>query len=57
MRNFFIRRAEHWFAGYKPDNVARKFEDSTEEIYRGSSTLRRQRRKRLPLTQEQKSRR
>ena len=57
MRNFFIRRAEHWFAGYKPDNVARRFEDSTEEIYRGSSTLRRQRRKRLPLTQEQKSRR
>ena len=57
MRNFFIRRAEHWFAGYKPDNVARKFEDSTEEIYRGSSTLRRQRRKRLSLTQEQKSRR
>lgn len=57
MRNFFIRRAEHWFAGYKPDNVVRKFEDSTEEIYRGSSTLRRQRRKRLPLTQEQKSRR
>ena len=57
MRNFFIRRAEHWFAGYKPDNVVRKFEDSTEEIYRGSSTLRRQRRKRLSLTQEQKSRR
>lgn len=57
MRNFFIRRAEHWFAGYKPDNVVRKFEDSTEEIYRGSSTLRRQRRKRLTLTQEQKSRR
>lgn len=57
MRNFFIRRAEHWFAGYKPDNVARRFEDSAEEIYRGSSTLRRQRRKRLPLTQEQKSRR
>ena len=57
MRNFFIRRAEHWFAGYKPDNVARKFEDSTEEIYRGSSTLRRHRRKRLSLTQEQKSRR
>lgn len=57
MRNFFIRRAEHWFAGYKPDNVVRRFEDSTEEIYRGSSTLRRQRRKRLPLTQEQKSRR
>lgn len=57
MRNFFIRRAEHWFAGYKPDNVARKFEYSTEEIYRGSSTLRRQRRKRLSLTQEQKSRR
>ena len=57
MRNFFIRRAEHWFTGYKPDNVARKFEDSTEEIYRGSSTLRIQRRKRLPLTQEQKSRR
>lgn len=57
MRNFFIRRAEHWFAGYKPDNVVRRFEDSTEEIYRGSSTLRRQKRKRLPLTQEQKSRR
>lgn len=57
MRNFFIRRAEHWFAGYKPDNIARKFEDSTEEMYRGSSTLRKQRRKRLPLTQEQKSRR
>lgn len=57
MRNFFIRRAEHWFAGYKPDNVARRFEDSTEEVYRGSSTLRRQKRKRLPLTQEQKSRR
>lgn len=57
MRNFFIRRAEHWFAGYKPDNVVRRFEDSTEEVYRGSSTLRRQRRKRLPLTQEQKSRR
>lgn len=57
MRNFFIRRAEHWFAGYKPDNIARRFEDSTEEMYRGSSTLRKQRRKRLPLTQEQKSRR
>lgn len=57
MRNFFIRRAEHWFAGYKPDNVVRRFEDSTEEVYRGSSTLRRQRRRRLPLTQEQKSRR
>lgn len=57
MRNFFIRRAEHWFAGYKPDNVARRFEDSTEEVYRGSSTLRRQKRKRLSLTQEQKSRR
>jgi hypothetical protein len=26
MRNFFIRRAEHWFAGYTPDNVVREIE-------------------------------
>nr|DAH97322.1 MAG TPA: hypothetical protein [Bacteriophage sp.]DAL64995.1 MAG TPA_asm: hypothetical protein [Caudoviricetes sp.]DAM05274.1 MAG TPA: hypothetical protein [Caudoviricetes sp.] len=26
MRNFFIRRAEHWFAGYTSDNVVREIE-------------------------------
>lgn len=57
MRNFFIRRTEHWFAGYKPDNIVREFDDTTETIHRGSSTFQRTVRKKKPLTQEQKSRR
>lgn len=57
MRTFFIRRAEHWFAGYKPDNIVREFEDTTETIHRGSTTFQRTHRKKIPLTQEQKSRR
>lgn len=32
MRNFFIRRAEHWFAGYTPDNVVREIEYVKETV-------------------------
>lgn len=32
MRNFFIRRAEHWFAGYTPDNVVREI-DKVKKLY------------------------
>lgn len=57
MRNFFIRRMEHWFAGTKPDNIARHFEEETEVTHRGSTTTDTKRTKKAPLTQEQKSRR
>lgn len=57
MRSYFIRWSEHWFAGYKPDNIARQFEDKTEISHRGSSSIRVTKRRKIPLTQEQKSRR
>ena len=52
MRNFFIRRMEHWFAGTKPDNIARHFEEETEVTHRGSTTTDTKRTKKVPLTQE-----
>lgn len=57
MRNFFIRRAEHWFAGYTPDNVIREIEQVKETVQRGGTTTIKTRTVRKPLTNEQKAQR
>lgn len=57
MRNFFIRRAEHWFAGYTPDNVVREIEQVKETVQRGGTTTIRTKTVRKPLTNEQKAQR
>lgn len=57
MRNFFIRRAEHWFAGYTPDNVVRQIEQVKETVQRGSTTTIKTKTIRKPLTNEQKAQR
>lgn len=54
MRNFFIRRAEHWFAGYTPDNVVREIEQVKETMQRGGTTTIKTKTVRKPLTNEQK---
>lgn len=57
MRNFFIRRAEHWFAGYTPDNVVREIEQVKETVQRGGTTTIKTKTIRKPLTNEQKAQR
>lgn len=57
MRNFFIRRAEHWFAGYTPDNVVREIEQVKETVQRGGTTTIRTKTVRKPLINEQKAQR
>lgn len=57
MRNFFIRRAEHWFAGYTPDNVVREIEKVKKVVQHGGTTTVETRIVRKPLTNEQKSQR
>lgn len=57
MRNFFIRRAEHWFAGYTPDNVVRELEQVKETVQRGGTTTIKTKTIRKPLTNEQKAQR
>lgn len=57
MRNFFIRRAEHWFAGYTPDNVVREIEQVKETAQRGGTTTIKTKTVRKPLTNEQKAQR
>lgn len=57
MRNFFIRRAEHWFAGYTPDNVVREIEQIKETVQRGGTTTIKTKTIRKPLTNEQKAQR
>ena len=57
MRNFFIRRAEHWFAGYTSDNVVREIEQVKETVQRGGTTTIRTKTVRKPLTNEQKAQR
>lgn len=57
MRNFFIRRAEHWFAGYTPDNVVREIEQVKETVQRGGATTIKTKTVRKPLTNEQKAQR
>ena len=57
MRNFFIRRAEHWFAGYAPDNVVREIEQVKETVQRGGTTTIKTKTVRKPLTNEQKAQR
>ena len=57
MRNFFIRRAEHWFAGYTTDNVVREIEQVKETVQRGGTTTIKTKTIRKPLTNEQKAQR
>lgn len=57
MRNFFIRRAEHWFAGYTSDNVVREIEQVKETVQRGGTTTIKTKTIRKPLTNEQKAQR
>ena len=57
MRNFFIRRAEHWFAGYTSDNVIREIEQVKETVQRGGTTTIKTKTIRKPLTNEQKAQR
>ena len=57
MRNFFIRRAEHWFAGYTSDNVVREVEQVKETVQRGGTTTIKTKTVRKPLTNEQKAQR
>lgn len=57
MRNFFIRRTEHWFAGYTPDNVVREIEQVKETVQRGGTTTIKTKTIRKPLTNEQKAQR
>ena len=57
MRNFFIRRAEHWFAGYTSDNVVREIEQIKETVQRGGTTTIKTKTVRKPLTNEQKAQR
>lgn len=57
MRNFFIRRAEHWFAGYTSDNVIREIEQVKETAQRGGTTTIKTKTIRKPLTNEQKAQR
>ncbi len=57
MRNFFIRRAEHWFAGYTSDNVIRELEQVKETVQRGGTTTIKTKTIRKPLTNEQKAQR
>ena len=57
MRNFFIRRAEHWFAGYTSDNVVREIEQVKETVQRGGTTTIKTKTVRKPLTNEQKAQR
>ena len=57
MRNFFIRRAEHWFAGYTPDNVVREIGQVKEIVQRGGTTTIKTKTIHKPLTNEQKAQR
>lgn len=57
MRNFFIRRAEHWFAGYAPDNVVREIDKAKKVVQSGGTTTVETRIIRKPLTSEQKAQR
>ena len=57
MRNFFIRRAEHWFAGYTPDNVVREIDKQKKVVQSGGTTTVETRIIRKPLTSEQKAQR
>ena len=57
MRNFFIRRAEHWFAGYTPDNVVREIDKAKKVVQSGGTTTVETRIIRKPLTNEQKAQR
>ena len=57
MRNFFIRRAEHWFAGYTPDNVVREITKVKKVVQHGGTTTVETRIVRKPLTNEQKAQR
>lgn len=57
MRNFFIRRAEHWFAGYTSDNVIRELEQVKETVQRGGTTTIKTKTIRKPITNEQKAQR
>lgn len=57
MRNFFIRRAEHWFAGYTPDNVVREIDKAKKVVQSGGTTTVETRIIRKPLTSEQKAQR
>lgn len=57
MRNFVIRRAEHWFAGYTPDNVVREIDKVKKVVQHGGTTTVETRIVRKPLTNEQKSQR
>ena len=52
MRNFFIRRAEHWFAGYTPDNVVREIGKAKKVVQSGGTTTVETRIIRKPLTSE-----
>lgn len=57
MRNFFIRRAEHWFAGYTSDNVVREIDKAKKVVQSGGTTTVETRIIRKPLTSEQKAQR
>lgn len=57
MRNFFIRRAEHWFAGYTPDNVVREIDKAKKVVQSGGTTTVETKIIRKPLTSEQKAQR
>lgn len=57
MRNFFIRRAEHWFAGYTSDNIVRNIDKVKKVVQSGGETTVETRVVRKPLTNEQKAQR
>lgn len=54
MRNFIIRRVEHWFAGSVPDNIVKEKENVSDERVRGGRTYRTEKTRWKPLTNEQK---
>lgn len=55
LRNYITSRAEHWFAGWKPDNIVKEKEETIESQVRGSNVMSNKKVKWKNLTDDQKA--
>lgn len=55
LRNYITSRAEHWFAGWKPDNIVREKEEIIGNQVRGSNVMSNKKVRWKNLTDEQKA--
>lgn len=56
LRNYITGRAEHWFAGWVPDNIVREKEEVSETQTRGATVLSNKKTKWKPLSDKDKAR-